>query len=84
MKVTLCFELFGELTAVAGRDHVTLTPPAPPETVGDALALLARDHPALAAWIDRCAVASGADLLLRRDLMPRNARLALLPPVTGG
>lgn len=80
----LTFELFGELTALAGRETLSLAPECPPTSVKEALELLAREQPALTRWLDHCAVACGDRILLRTDPIPGDQALALLPPVTGG
>ncbi len=77
-------ELYGVLADLAGASALELAPPAEGATVGDVLARLRRDHPALAEQLDASAVAMGDRLVSADTPVAAETRLALLPPVSGG
>jgi molybdopterin synthase catalytic subunit len=53
-------------------------------SVEEAVAALARRHPALEPVLPRCRVAVNAAFALSTDVVPDGAELALIPPVAGG
>lgn len=83
MSSSITFEFHGRLLRSAGRSELSLAVEAP-LTLADALAVLARELPQLETELARCACALGDRLLLRREMLAGNERLALLPPVAGG
>lgn len=76
-------EFYGVLRELAGAEAMEL-PPVPGETVGEALARLARQKPALAPQLERAACAVGDTLVRRGEPAPAAEPLVLLPPVSGG
>ncbi|MET0934387.1 MAG: MoaD/ThiS family protein [Luteibacter sp.] len=80
----LHFELFANLERLAGAKTCSVEAGADVRTIGDALALLARERPELATSLDRCACVSGDTIVRRADPVPQDRRIALLPPVAGG
>ncbi|WP_052697716.1 MoaD/ThiS family protein [Luteibacter yeojuensis] len=80
----ITFELYANLARLAGAREVRLDAGTGIVTVADAVALLARAKPELAASLDRCACVAGDTIVRRADAMPADGRLALLPPVAGG
>ncbi|KJV36164.1 hypothetical protein VI08_06080 [Luteibacter yeojuensis] len=72
------------MARLAGAREVRLDAGTGIVTVADAVALLARAKPELAASLDRCACVAGDTIVRRADAMPADGRLALLPPVAGG
>lgn len=81
MKLT--FEFHGQLLRLSGVTEQQLAPTAP-LTLEAALAQLAEARPELTAALGRCACAVGDRLILRRELLHDDTRIALLPPVAGG
>jgi molybdopterin synthase catalytic subunit len=81
--VTIRFEAFGVLRRLAGAERIEIDLDGA-ATIGDAIEALASRRPELRAELARCAVAVGDAIVLRRDRLPSNATLALLPPVAGG
>ena len=81
MMITVLF--FAQARDRAGCASATLELPGEPR-VADALAALARAHPALEALWPHIAVAVDG-VLVRPEMRLRDgAELALLPPVSGG
>ena len=81
MTITVLF--FAQARDHAGRARGTLELPEG-SRVADALALLERDHPALAALRPHLAVAVDQRLAQPDTPLTEGAELALLPPVSGG
>ena len=82
--MAITFEFHGVLQRLAGASEYVLSlDPASP-SVADALSALAVARPELAASLGRCACAIDDRLLLRRDTLHGDERIALLPPVAGG
>jgi len=81
MTITVLF--FAQAREKAGRDRRTLDLPEG-SRVSDALALLEREHPELAALRPHLAVAVDQRLARPDALLAHGAELALLPPVSGG
>jgi molybdopterin converting factor subunit 1 len=75
--------LFARARDLVGADRVTITLPAG-ATVGDLRRRLAVDYPALAELLRRSALAVGGEFAGDADLLPPDAEVALLPPVSGG
>jgi molybdopterin synthase sulfur carrier subunit len=78
------FELFATLERLAGTHTCRVDAGDDVHTVADALAVLARERPELAASLERCACVSGDTIVRRADPLPADGRIALLPPVAGG
>jgi len=81
MKVTVLF--FAQVRERAGRASVELSLPGG-SRLADALAALAREHPALGPLWPHLAVAVNGRLARPETPLPEGAELALLPPVSGG
>jgi molybdopterin synthase sulfur carrier subunit len=81
---SIVFELFASLEGLAGTRTCKIDAGEDIRTVGDALVLLAREHPKLASALERCACASGDTIVRRADPLPADGRIAVLPPVAGG
>src|SRR3546814_13292605 len=77
--MTLTFEFHGQLLRLSGAREQQL-PVAAPLTLQAALDQLAESRPELAAVLGRCACAIGDRLILRRELLQADTRIALLPP----
>jgi molybdopterin synthase sulfur carrier subunit len=80
----IVFELFANLERLAGTKECRVDATDGVATIGDALALLARERPELAGSLERCACVSGDTIVRRADAVPVDGRIALLPPVAGG
>ncbi|HET8881004.1 MAG TPA: MoaD/ThiS family protein [Solimonas sp.] len=80
-KIT--FEFHGQLLRLAGAETRTLSFDAP-VSLAEALSQLGEDVPELDAMLARCACAIGERLVLRRERLDADCRIALLPPVGGG
>jgi molybdopterin synthase catalytic subunit len=74
---------FAQAREFAGRDKVLLELPDG-SRVRDALAAIAREHPALEPLRAHLAVAVNGTLARADEVIPDTAELALLPPVSGG
>ncbi|NGY03399.1 MoaD/ThiS family protein [Solimonas terrae] len=83
MALTLTFEFHGQLLRLGGASEQRL-PMSAPLTLDAALQALAELRPELAPVLARCACAIGDRLILRRELLQADTRIALLPPVAGG
>jgi molybdopterin synthase sulfur carrier subunit len=81
---TIVFELFANLERLAGAAECQIEAGDDVHSIGDAIALLARARPELAASLERCASATGDRIVRRQDALPEDGRIALLPPVAGG
>ena len=81
MKVTALF--FAQVRERAGRASVELSLPEG-SRLADALAVLAREYPALAPLWPQLAVAVNGRLARPETPLEEGAELALLPPVSGG
>lgn len=81
--MTIHVRLFAGARDLAGADAVTIDLPSG-ATVGDLRRHLGRTHPQLAALLARSAVAVDHAFAPEFLLLPENAEVALLPPVSGG
>jgi MoaE-MoaD fusion protein len=81
MRVNVLF--FAQVRELAGRAGAELSLPEG-SRLEDALAALAREHPALAPLWPHLAVAVGGRLARPDTPLTDGAELALLPPVSGG
>jgi molybdopterin converting factor subunit 1 len=81
--MTIRVRLFARAKDLAGAAAVTVELP-PGATVADLRRRLAADHPALAALLERCAVAVDDEFAGDALPLPADAEVALLPPVSGG
>ncbi len=75
--------LFAGLREAARRESLTVSLP-PGATVALLRQRLAECEPVLASWISRCAVAVNYEYLADEQVLPANAEVALIPPVSGG
>ena len=75
--------LFARARDLAGSDRVSflLTPGA---TVADLRRQLKQSLPALGDFLQRCAVALNNEVADDDSVLPADAEIALLPPVSGG
>jgi molybdopterin converting factor subunit 1 len=81
MTVTVC--LFARARDLAGADRVAVEIPAG-ATAADLRRRLAERVPALAALLDRSALAVGGEFAADGQLLTAESEIALLPPVSGG
>jgi len=79
----LTFEFFANVARLAGASEIAVEA-GDAATVGDAIAALNALRPDLAGAVDACACVSGDAIVRRRDPLPADRRIALLPPVAGG
>jgi len=77
------FEFFANVARLAGTSEMAVEA-GDAVTVGDAIAALKALRPDLAGAVDACACVSGDAIVRRRDPLPADRRIALLPPVAGG
>lgn len=75
--------LFARARDLAGADRVTLSL-SEGATVGDLRRRLAESYPKLAGLLERSAFAVNDEFAEDRQPLPREAEIALLPPVSGG
>lgn len=75
--------LFARARDLARTDQID-TELADSATVADLRRRLAADYPALAGLLERSAVAVDNDFADDSRVLPANAEVALLPPVSGG
>lgn len=80
-KVTIL--LFASLRDAAGRRTLGLALPSG-ATVADLKEALVAEHPALAPWLEAVKVAVDHEYAGEGDVIPENAEIALIPPVSGG
>ena len=81
MKV--CVQLFARARDVAGAEWVVVEL-GESATVGDVRLALARRHPALESLVARSAIALNEEFAKDSDAIDEQAKLAMLPPVSGG
>ncbi|MCX5663006.1 MAG: MoaD/ThiS family protein [Planctomycetota bacterium] len=81
--MTIRVLLFAVLAQKIGAAELSLPLPAG-ATVGDALAELARLHPAIAEMRGRVATAVGLEYVRAGHPLADGDELALIPPVSGG
>jgi sulfur-carrier protein len=77
------FEFFANVARLAGAAEISVEA-GDAITIGDALAALTTLRPDLAGPVEGCACVSGDAIVRRRDPLPADRRVALLPPVAGG
>lgn len=77
------FEFFANMARLAGTTEMAVEA-GDAVTVGDAIAALDALRPDLVGAVDACACVSGDAIVRRRDPLPADRRIALLPPVAGG
>lgn len=75
--------LFARARDLAGAEAVNVELPDG-ATVADLRRCLDADYPALAALLERSAIAVDNDFAEDSRVLPANAEAALLPPVSGG
>ena len=81
--MTLHVRLFARARDLAGAAVLVLDLPAG-ATVADLRRTVAATHPTLAPLLARSAVAVNDDFADDTQVLPPNAEVALLPPVSGG
>lgn len=81
MKVEVQF--FSRLRDLAGGSRLELDLPAG-ATVGDALARVYADHPAMQPWNAHLLLAVGLDYVRREQTLREGDSLSIMPPVQGG
>jgi molybdopterin converting factor subunit 1 len=81
--MTFHVRLFAGARDLAGASVVVLDLPAA-ATVADLRRTLVAMHPAMAALVERSAVAINNDFADDQHVLPADAEVALLPPVSGG
>jgi molybdopterin converting factor subunit 1 len=75
--------LFARARELAGAEAVNVELP-PGATVRTLRIQLASDHPRLAGFLERCAVAVDNEYADDATILSANAEVALVPPVSGG
>jgi molybdopterin converting factor subunit 1 len=75
--------LFARAKDLAGADTVTVKVPSG-ATVGELRRKLAKEYPPLAAILERSALAVNDEFADDTLIVPGNAEIAVLPPVSGG
>jgi molybdopterin converting factor subunit 1 len=80
---TVTVRLFARTRDLAGADFLAVDLPGG-ATVADVRRALAERVPALGALLPRCAVAVNEEFAGDDLAVPRDADVALLPPVSGG
>jgi len=76
-------QFFSQLRDIAGAPERSLELPEE-ATVGDALAQLYVQTPALEKWDRNILVGAGVDFVGREHVLQPNDQLAIMPPVQGG
>jgi len=76
-------KLFARARDLSGTDEVSVELP-PGATVADLRRALASAYPALAALLERSAIAVNNEFAEENTGVPAGAEVALLPPVSGG
>jgi sulfur-carrier protein len=76
-------KLFARARDLAGADQVEVSLPDG-GTVADLRRVLSESTPALAGLLPRCAVAVEGDFARDEQVIPAQAEVAVLPPVSGG
>jgi molybdopterin converting factor subunit 1 len=79
----LSVQLFARARELAGRGAVEVEVPAG-VTVSALRDAIAEQAPALAAFVQLCAVAVGGAYAVEQDVVAEGAEVALIPPVSGG
>ena len=80
---TVTIRLFARARDLAGADFVAVEVPNG-ATVTEVRSRLAARVPALESFLPRCAVAVNEEFAEDDAIVPRDADVALLPPVSGG
>jgi molybdopterin converting factor subunit 1 len=80
---TVTVRLFARARDLAGADFVAVDVPDA-ASVADLRSALARRVPELEGFLARCAVAVNEEFADDHRVVPRDAEVALLPPVSGG
>jgi molybdopterin converting factor subunit 1 len=81
MNVTV--QLFARARELAAADHVEIELDAG-ASAGQLRRRLAEEYPALAGLLERSALAVNEEFAEEDAIVPADARVALLPPVSGG
>jgi molybdopterin converting factor small subunit len=76
-------QLFARAKDLAGADAISLVLPAG-ATVAQLRLELVRNRPVLAGLVERSAIAVNDEFSEDNLPLPHNAKIALLPPVSGG
>jgi molybdenum cofactor cytidylyltransferase len=80
----LTIRLFAVARQKAGKPEVEVELPSLPATVGDLRLALAMQHPALASLAPSVMIAVDSDYAADETMIISGAKLALIPPVSGG
>ena len=81
--MTIEVQFFSRLRDLAGGTRRTLDLPDG-ATVGDALARLYADHPAMERWDKHLLLAVGLEYVGREQTLREGDSLSVMPPVQGG
>jgi molybdenum cofactor cytidylyltransferase len=80
----LTIRLFAIAKQKAGKPEIDVELPSLPATVGDLRLALAMQHPALASLAPRVMIAVDSEYAADETMISPGAKLALIPPVSGG
>src|SRR4029077_6183157 len=80
----LTVRLFAIAKQKVGKPEIEVDLPSLPATVGDLRLALAMQHPALASLAPRVMIAIDSEYAADETLINPGAKLALIPPVSGG
>lgn len=81
--MTVVVRLFARARDLAGRDAIILQLPTGAD-VGDVRKAIAAVHAPLAELLPRCAIAVNEEFAADDHLLPEDATVAVIPPVSGG
>ena len=81
--MTISVRLFARARDLADSDILNMDLP-PGATVADLRRRLAAAYPALREFLPRCAIAVGDDFAADEAIVPNDAEVAIIPPVSGG
>lgn len=76
-------ELFARARELAGTNELTVALPAG-ATVGELRRVLGERCPALQPWLPRCAIGVNGEYQSDEAVLPADAEITVLPPVSGG
>ena len=82
MKIEV--QLFSRLRDLAGGARLTFDELPDGATVGDALARVYAEHPALRDWDRHLLLAVGLEYVRREEVLRDGDSLSIMPPVQGG
>lgn len=76
--------LFAAVAQAAGTRELMIEVPGHEPTLSNLLEIIARDRPALAALLPRCAVAVNESYAAPTRTLTPGDEIAIIPPVSGG